>query len=420
MRAHMTPPNETDPIRVVGFPWSPAEHDVKDYLARSRTPYEWLDLETSEQARLLVDGLGVSRDELPLVLFPDGTFLVSPSSAELAARIGLRTEAGSPFYDLIVVGGGPAGLAAAVYGASEGLRTLVVERETPGGQAGMSARIENYFGFPGGLTGGEMAERAMQQAAHFGVEVVATRDATGLRVEGPYRVVVLEDGTELYCHTVLLALGVSWRILEAPGCRDLIGRGVYYGAASAEAPSCEAEDVYLIGAGNSSGQAAMLLARYARSVTLVAPEPDFAERMSKYLLERLRRTENIRFRPGTVVTNAAGEGRLQEITLEDVESGEQETVPTAALFVYIGAVPPTDWLEGVLARDEKGFVLAGEPARAALPGAWREKRDPYPLETSIPGVFVAGDVRAESVKRVGAAVGEGATVIQYIHAYLNG
>ena len=411
---------ENHPLRVVGFPWSPAEHDVKDYLARSRTPYEWLDVETSEEARRLVDELGVSPSELPLVLFPDGTFLLSPTAEALAERIGLRTEAASPFYDLIVVGGGPAGMSAAVYGASEGLSTVVVEREAPGGQAGMSARIENYLGFPGGVSGGELAERAMHQAEHFGVELVATRDVAGLRADGPYRVVRLDDGSELYCHTVLLALGVSWRILEAPGCRDLIGRGVYYGAAAAEAPTCAGQDVHLIGAGNSSGQAAMLLAKYARTVTLVAPEADFAERMSEYLLERLRATENIRFRPGTVVTNAAGEGRLQEISLEDVETGKEETVPTSALFVYIGAVPPTDWLEGVVARDEQGFVLAGEPARAALPGAWTAQRDPYPLETSIPGVFVAGDVRADSVKRVGAAVGEGATVVQYIHQYLEG
>jgi thioredoxin reductase (NADPH) len=415
----MTPQNDEPRVRIVGFPWSPAEHDVKDYLARSRTPYDWLDLETSEEGRRLMEEMGVSRAQLPLVIFPDGSHLLSPSSEELAAKIGLRTEAGSPFYDLIVIGGGPAGLSAAVYGASEGLRTIVVEREAPGGQAGMSARIENYFGFPGGLSGGELAERAIAQAGHFGVELVATRAATGLRVDRPYRVVTLDDGSELYCRTVLLALGVSWRILEAPGCRDLIGRGVYYGAASAEAPSCEAEDVFLIGGGNSSGQAAMLLARYARSVTLVAPEPDFAERMSEYLLERLRATENIHFRPATVVTNATGDGRLQEITLENVESGETETVPTAALFVYIGAVPPTDWLDGIVARDEKGFILAGAPARSALPGAWAVQRDPYPLEASIPGVFVAGDVRSESVKRVGAAVGDGATVIQYIHAYLN-
>ena len=409
---------DSTPIRVVGFPWSPAEHDVKDYLARSRTPYEWLDVERSEEARRLVDELGLERSELPLVLFPDGTYLLSPSADALAERIGLRTEAASPFYDLIVVGGGPAGLSAAVYGASEGVRTVVVEREAPGGQAGMSARIENYFGFPGGLSGGELAARAVEQAEHFGVELVATRAVTGLRADGRYRAVVLDDGSELYCHTVLLALGVSWRILEAPGCRDLIGRGVYYGAAAAEAPSCEAEDVFLIGAGNSSGQAAMLLAKYARTVTLVAPEADFAERMSKYLLERLQGMPNVRFRPGTVVTNAAGEGRLEEITLEEVETGKEETVPTAALFVYIGAVPPTDWLEGIVARDESGFVLSGEPARDALPGAWSAPREPYPLETSVPGVFVAGDVRAGSVKRVGAAVGEGAYAIQYIHAYL--
>lgn len=413
-------PDNPTAIRVLGFPWSPAEHEVKDFLARNRTPYEWVDLDRSEEGSRLIEELGVSRDELPLVLFPDGSYLLGPSSEELAARIGLRTEAGSPFYDLIVVGGGPAGLSAAVYAASEGVKTLIVEREAPGGQAGMSSRIENYLGFGEGVGGAELAKRALDQAHRFEVEVVATRSATSLRADGPYRVVTLDDGSELHCRTVLLALGVSWRILEAPGCRGLIGRGVYYGAASAEAPACSDEDVFLVGAGNSAGQAAMLLSRFARSVTLVAPEPDFASRMSKYLLERLDATGNVRFRPGTALVNAAGEGRLQEVTLEDLETGEQETVPTSSLFVYIGALPPTDWLEGVVARDETGFVLSGPAARDARPDEWSATRrdQPYPLETSLPGVFVAGDVRAGSVKRVGAAVGEGATVIQYIHEYL--
>lgn len=412
------PDPEQTPIRVYGFPWSPAEHEVKDYLARVRTPYEWIDLETSEEGRHVVEEAGVSRDQLPLVVFPDGTRLLGPSDEELAARIGLRTEAERPFYELIVVGGGPAGLSSAVYAASEGVRTVVVEREAPGGQAGMSARIENYLGFPQGVSGAVLAQHSVDQAHRFGVELVAARAATSLRAEGVYRVVGLDDGTELYCHTVLLALGVSWRILEAPGCRGLIGRGIYYGAPSAEAPTCAGEDVFLIGAGNSAGQAAMLLSRFARSVTLVAPEPDFAERMSEYLLERLDATGNVHFRPGTRVINAAGEGRLQEVTLESVETGERETVPTSALFVYIGALPPTDWLEGAVARDEDGFLLTGPAARAAAPGAWSPGHDPSPLESSLPGVFVAGDVRAGSVKRVGAAVGEGATVVQYIHAYL--
>src|SRR5690606_38139359 len=267
-------------LRVVGFQWSPASHEVKDYLARNRVPYQWMDLESDPAAREVMREVGATPADLPLRIFPDGSYGASPSAEEIAERIGLSTEAGSPFYDLVVVGGGPAGLAAAVYGASEGVRTLVVDREAPGGQAGMSSHIENYLGFPRGLSGGELAQRAVAQAQRFGVEVVAARSVDSLRVEEPFRVVHLDDGTELFCHAVLLATGVSWRTLEAPGCRSLIGRGVYYGAAAAEASACRDMDAYLVGAGNSAGQAAMLLSSFARSVTLVAPEESFAERMS--------------------------------------------------------------------------------------------------------------------------------------------
>jgi thioredoxin reductase (NADPH) len=405
-------------VRVIGFRWQPGTHEVKDYLARNRIPYYWMDVETSPAARRMLEDIGVSTDELPLVVFPDGTHLSNPNDAEVAEKIGLSTEAGRPFYDLVVVGAGPAGMAAAVYAASEGVRTLVVEREAPGGQAGMSAMIETDLGFPGGLSGAELAERAMSQAAGFGVEVVAARGATAVREDAPYRVVELDDGTTVYCHAVLLAVGVSWRVLEAPGCRDLIGRGVYYGAASAEAASCRDQDVYLIGGGNAAGQAAMELARYARTVTLVAPEPDFAERMSEYLLDRLRSSPNVRFRPGAGVSQAAGDGRLESITIEDLGSGDSETVPTAALFVFIGAQPVTSWLEGVVARDGDGYLLSGAAATEHAPDRWAHDRDPFPLETSMAGVFVAGDARSGSVKRIGAAVGEGASAVQFIHQYL--
>lgn len=405
-------------VRVVGFRWAPATHEVKDFLARNRVPYYWIDLETNPGGHGLIEEAGATGADLPLVLFPDGSHLADPDDAQLAERIGLSTEADSPFYDLVVVGAGPAGMAAAVYAASEGVRTLVVDREAPGGQAGMSARIENYLGFPGGVSGAELAALAVSQAEGFGVEIVAARCATGLAIDGPYRAVTLDDGRSIYCHSVLLATGVSWRVLEAPGCRDLIGRGVYYGAASAEAASCREQDVYLIGGGNSAGQAAMELARYASSVTLVAPEADFAERMSEYLLDRLRESPNVRLRPGARVTGAAGEGRLETITVEEIETGASETVTTGALFVFIGAQPVTDWLEGLVARDEDGYLLTGGPAAERAPRPWTEDRLPLPLESSIPGVFVAGDARAGSVKRMGAAVGEGATAVQHIHEYL--
>lgn len=405
-------------LRVVGFQWSPASHEVKDYLARNRVPYQWMDLESDPAAREVMLEVGATPADLPLLIFPDGSYVASPSAEEIAERIGLSTEAGSPFYDLVVVGGGPAGLAAAVYGASEGVRTLVVDREAPGGQAGMSSHIENYLGFPRGLSGGELAQRAVAQAQRFGVEVVAARSVDSLRVEEPFRVVHLDDGTELFCHAVLLATGVSWRTLEAPGCRSLIGRGVYYGAAAAEASACRDMDAYLVGAGNSAGQAAMLLSSFARSVTLIAPEESFAERMSEYLLDRLESIDNVRFRPRSTVVGASGDDRLETITIEDLESGEQETVPTGALFVFIGASPATEWLEGVVARDPQGYVLAGPALARGGPTGWPLEREPFPLETALPGVFVAGDARAGSVKRIGAAVGEGSTAIQYIHEYL--
>lgn len=398
---------EQGAVLVVGHRWSPAAHEVKDYLARNRVPYRWLEVGSDPEGRRLAAEEGASDEELPLLVFPDGSRLSRPSDEQIAERIGLSTEAESPFYDLVVVGAGPAGLSAAVYGGSEGLRTLVVEREAPGGQAGMSAHIENYLGFPGGISGAELAERAVEQARGFGVELVVARAVVGLRAEEPYRVVKADGGDERYCHTVLLAMGVDWRVLEAPGCRELIGRGVYYGAAAAEATTCRDQDVYLLGGGNSAGQAAMLLSRYARSVTLVAPERDFADRMSEYLLARLERTPNVEFRPGATVSAATGDGRLQTVTIEELDSGAREERDTGALFVFIGAAPTTRWLGDTVACDEAGYVLTGKAAGAGAS-----------LETSLPGVFAAGDIRAGSVKRVGAAVGEGATAIQQIHDYL--
>ncbi len=411
-------PNETPagPLRVIGLQWSPATHDVKDFLARSRVPYRWMDLETSQTGRDLVAELGVAANDLPLVLFEDGTHLLHPTDAELAERIGLSTEAEWPFYDLVVVGAGPAGMAAAIYAGSEGLRTLVLDADAPGGQAGQSARIENFIGFPDGLSGNELAHRAVEQARRFGVELVAARRVTALRVQDPFRVVLLDDGTELFCYAVLLALGVDWRTLDAPGCQALVGAGVYYGAASAETSAVRDQDVYLLGGGNSAGQAAMHLARFARSVTMLVLEESIEENMSQYLLDRIEQTENIQVRPCCTITNAEGGERLERLTIENVTTEESETVPASCLFVFIGAAPRTQWLDGLIARDEGGFLLTGE---AAIPVTdWDESRPPDPLETSVPGVFAAGDVRAGSVKRVGAAVGEGSAAVQYIHRWL--
>ncbi|HEX2077881.1 MAG TPA: FAD-dependent oxidoreductase [Longimicrobium sp.] len=416
-------PSHADPadrVVVIGFTWAPRSHEVRDFLARSRVPYLFRDYESNEKARARAEELGVGPDRLPLLAFADGSFLADPSDEELAQHVGLSTEAEKPFYDLVIVGAGPAGLAAAVYGASEGLRTVLIEREAPGGQAGMSAAIENYLGFPDGVSGSELAGRALRQAERFGAEVVVARQAVALRVEEPNRVVALDDGSELRAHAVLLALGVSWRMLEAPGCDRLIGRGLYYGAAAAAVPTCRDRDVYLLGAGNSAGQAALYLARYAKSVTMVAPEADFAEKMSEYLLERVRRNPNVHLRPGAKVVEVQGEDLLETITIEDVRTGERETAQTSTLFVYIGAAPQTAWLEGAVLRDEKGFVVAGRDLQAREDFAWEMERPAYLLETSVPGVFVAGDVRSGSVKRVGAAVGEGSMAIQFIHEHLRG
>jgi len=408
-------------VRVIGFQWSPHAHEVKDFLARNRVPYLWIDADREPTTASQLEPLGVSFARLPVVVFADGSHLAQPSDAEIAEKIGLSTEAASPFYDLIIVGGGPAGMAAAVYGASEGLRTLVVDREAPGGQAGQSARIENYLGFPDGLSGGDLSQRAVAQARKFGVEILAARCVTALRREGPYRVVVFDDGDEIACHTVLLAMGVAWRTLDAPGCSALVGAGVYYGAASAEAEAFRDQDVYMLGGGNSAGQAALLLARYARSVTMLALEETFAERMSQYLLERIDDTPNIQTRPCCTIDGATGERSLERITIRNVQTEQSETVDAHGLFVFIGAAPETDWLDGVVARDDDGYILCGEKlARSnGRPEGWTEERTPFMLETSLPGVFVAGDVRAGSVKRVGAAVGEGSVAIQFIHEYLN-
>jgi thioredoxin reductase (NADPH) len=388
-------------IRIVGHRWSPETHELKAFLARSRVGYRWLDVERDPEAGKYLGETRVRKDTLPIIILPDGTRLVRPAVRDLAERIGLDTEPDQPFYELLIVGGGPAGLSAAVYAASEGIRTIVVEQEVPGGQAGYSAKIENYPGFPEGLSGRDFAQRTVAQAERFGVEILSTRHVKSLTAKGRYREICLDDGTVVAAHAVLLATGVAFRWLEAPGCPDLVGRGVYYGAAIAEASECRDQRLYILGGGNSAGQATVLLAEYARQVTIVAPEPSLEDTMSQYLLEQIGDLPNVETCPGHTIVGAEGQKHLERLELQRTDGTERHKVAADGLFVFIGAEPRTQWLEGVVDRDEHGFILANER-----------------METSVPGVFVAGDVRSGSVKRIASAVGEGAMAVQFIHGYL--
>ncbi|HEU4565901.1 MAG TPA: FAD-dependent oxidoreductase [Gemmatimonadaceae bacterium] len=407
-------------VQVIGDRWSPEVHEMKDFLARSRVPYRWLDVEGGEEGTELAEAIAPGEARFPILLLPDGSRLVQPSVREVAERLGLDTEPGTRFCDLVIVGGGPAGLSASVYGASEGLRTIIVEHEVPGGQAGQSSRIENYPGFPEGLSGSDLASRTVAQAKRFGVEILVTREARALRCAGSYRAVVLDDGSELLGHVVLIATGVSFRWLDAPGCSSLVGAGIYYGAAIAEASAFEGQEVYILGGGNSAGQAAMLLAGYARRVVIVALEDALEQTMSRYLIDRIRRAPNIRVLTSHTIVGAEGEARLEHLVVEDVRTGAQVRVDADGLFVFIGAKPETEWLGEGIQRDEQGFILSGPYLRrdGDRPRGWPLPRQPYLLETSTPGVFVAGDVRHGSVKRVASAVGEGAMAVQFIHQYL--
>lgn len=420
--AHCSPPLEG--VRVVGSRFSPQSHELRDFLVRNCVPFEWLDIERDEQARRLVDIADLKASRLPIVLFPDGTQLVQPTNAELGEKIGLKVHPSRNSYDLVIVGGGPAGLAAAVYGASEGLRTIMVERQAPGGQAGLSSMIENYLGFPAGLSGADLARRAVAQAKKFEVEIVSPQVATGLRAEGSSRVVTLSDSSELHCEVVLLAVGVEWRRLDVPGIDRLNGAGVYYGGTLAEAFFCRGEDIYIVGGANSAGQAALYFSRYARSVTLLIRADSLSKSMSHYLIEQIEATRNIKVRSHTEVVEAHGDDRLESITVLNTATGVKETLRTNALFIFIGALPHTEWLEGVVQRDSKGFILTGpdlekQGGDGHRPPGWSLDRDPFWLECRTPGVFAAGDVRRGSVKRVAAGVGEGATAVQFIHQYLN-
>ncbi|MCL7377789.1 FAD-dependent oxidoreductase [Streptomyces sp. 35G-GA-8] len=414
-----TPDPTSTETRVVGHRWSAPSFAVRDFLARNLVPYRWLPADEPEGARLLA-AAGVAPADVPLVVTSDGTSLVAPAEKELAAHVGLSTTPTSDFYDLVVVGGGPAGLGAAVYGASEGLRTVLVEREATGGQAGQSSRIENYLGFPDGVSGAQLTDRARRQALKFGAEILSAREVVGLDAAGSGRVVRFGQGSSITAHTVVLATGVSYRRLAASSLDEFTGAGVFYGSTVTEASTCSDEEVYLVGGANSAGQAAVYLSRYARRVHLLIRGSDLTSSMSSYLIEQINDIDHIVVHPWTEAVGGKGDGHLQQITLRDVRSGATDSVDSSWLFVFIGAEPRTEWLEGVVERDARGFVITGPDlvADGRRPANWPLPRDPYHLESSVPGVFAAGDVRAASLKRVASAVGDGAMAISLVHRYL--
>ena len=411
-------------IRVLGTRWSPRCYELRDFLARNHVPYQWIDVELSAgdpETKRLLEVLGPEAADLPVVLFPDGTKLLEGAPGDIAQKVGLRTRAQTSFYDLAIIGGGPAGLAAAVYGASEGLHTVMIEREAAGGQAGMSSRIENYLGFPTGLSGGDLARRAVVQAQRFGVEILSPLEAVSVRTEGSYRILKLADGNEISCHALLVATGVQWRRLEAPGIDKLQGAGVYYGGGATEALSCKGEIVYVVGGANSAGQAAMNFAKYAERVVLLVRGDGLASTMSQYLIDQVQQTPNIQIWTHASVAEVHGQTRLEEISVLCSDTNKVERVPASAMFIFIGALPRTDWLADVVERDDRGFILTGPDLMrdGQRPKGWALDRDPFLLETNVPGLFAVGDVRHGSVKRVASGVGEGSVAVQFIHQYLS-
>jgi len=411
-------------IRVLGTRWSPRSYELRDFLARNHVPYQWIDVELSAndpETKRLLDVLGPDASSLPVVLFPDGTKLLESLPSQVAQKVGLRTRAQTDFYDLAIIGGGPAGLAAAVYGASEGLHTVIVEREAPGGQAGMSSRIENYLGFPTGLSGGDLARRAVVQAQRFGVEILSPQSVTGVRIEGPYRIIKLADDSEISCHALMVASGVQWRRLEAPGIDRFQGAGVYYGGGATEAMSCKGEIIYVVGGANSAGQAAMNFAKYAERVVILVRGSSLSSTMSQYLVDQIKQTQNIQIWTHASVAEVHGNSHLEEISVLCSDTNKIERVPASSVFIFIGALPQTDWLGTLVERDERGFILTGPDLirDGQRPKGWTLDRDPFLLETNVPGIFAVGDVRHGSVKRVASGVGEGSVAVQFIHQYLS-
>jgi thioredoxin reductase (NADPH) len=439
--ADFRPPFEG--LRLLARRWSPRGHDIRDYLTRNQVPYTWLDPETDEDGRRLAVSLmetaegqetaetvAVTAGEvepatpeqlaIPIILFPDGAVMRDPTNVQIAEKVGLQVRAALPFYDLAIVGGGPSGLAAAVYGASEGLKTVLIEREAPGGQAGTTSRIENYLGFPSGLSGGDLARRALAQARRLGAEILTPLEVVGIRRHDPYRVVTLGDGSEVSCQAVVVATGVSYRQLDIPNAARLAGAGIYYGGATTEAVLFRGLDVAVVGGGNSAGQAAVYLSRFANSVKVLIRGPDLTATMSQYLIDQMAAIPNIEVRPSVQVVGVEGAEQLERATLEEIPEGKQEQMDLSALFVFIGQTPRTDWLEGNVLRDKAGFVLSGREVLldGKPPAGWGSDREPFLLEASVPGIFVAGDVRFRSVKRIASAVGEGSMAVQFVHQYL--
>jgi thioredoxin reductase (NADPH) len=404
-------------LRVVGSRWMPRVQEIRDFLSRNQVPYQFLDIERTDEGRALAEGLDATRD-LPLVIMEDGERVMAPGVGDLAARLNLQTTATSETYDFAIIGGGPAGLAAAVYGASEGLTTVLLEREAPGGQAGTSTRIENYLGFPSGLSGRDLAKRAVDQAKRFEVEIVTPQNICGISLEGPYKVLTCGDRTTINCKSLLLAMGVAWRKLPAEGAERLTGRGIYYGAVTVDPGECDKEEVYVVGAGNSAGQAACYLADRGASVTMVVRGASLADKMSQYLVKRIQEHSAIRVRANSEVVECLGAEQLEALRIVDRQTGDLAHVPARYLFVFIGAAPNTDWLGDLVARDRYGFILTGPDLREEHLRDWPLTRAPYLLESSVPGIFAAGDVRYESIKRVASAVGEGSVAVHFVHRHL--
>jgi len=411
---------EAKGLRLVGHQWSPRSHEIKDFLASNLIPYRWLDVAGNPDARVLLDAAGVGADELPALFFEDGSVLLSPEPRQVAERLGRPLSAAFTLYDLVIVGAGPAGLAAAVYGASEGLRTLLLDRHAPGGQAGSSSRIENYLGFPAGVSGSELTRRAVTQAQRLGAEFLVPLEVTGVSIDAGYKRLTLSDGRELVTRTLLAATGMAYREHPAPGVSEHTGAGVYYGAATTEAPVCAGRHVVILGGGNSAGQSAMYLSRYAKEVQIVLRGDSLHPTMSRYLVEQIEKTSNIRLRTRTEVECVEGSGHVERVVLKSLDDGTSQVEDVDAVFVFIGTKPRSDWLPANVLRDPKGFVLTGRDllADAAYPRTWKERREPLPLETSAPGVFAAGDIRAGAMNRVASAVGEGSMAVRLVHEYL--
>jgi thioredoxin reductase (NADPH) len=407
-------------VRVIGHQWSPQSSELRDFLGRNFVPHQWLNVETDETAKQLLSTTGAAASSLPIIVFPDGSVLANPTTADLAGKLGLKTKAEFPFYDLVVVGAGPAGLAAAVYGAADGLHTLLVEREAPGGQAGRSSRIENYLGFPMGLSGNDLARRAVSQARRFGVEILTPQEVCGVRIEGPSRVLTLFDGGEIGCRALLIATGIAFRKLDVPGLERLSGAGVYYYAPMSEPFSHRDGNIYIVGGANSAGQAAMYFSKFARQVTMLVRGDSLSDSMSQYLENQIATTKNIEVKLNSSVIAVEGTDRCETITFQNNKTRLTETVPASALLIYAGAIPRTDWLAGLVEGDAQGYLISGQHLMLEdkRPRGWTADRDPFYLETSVPGIFVAGDVRHRSAKGVTSGVGEGAMAVKLVHQYL--